>query len=161
MKSLREKKECMVSVHTPPHAVKPSINTLRGSVSLSPFSWKEDICSLLESEIGAAHWYLFCRSTWAFYKNFPDREMKCNLIGRAIGNREAPAGPIPTAVLVMSHDTWPGVSVSLWLQMRLPEHWPLTWEVNCRQPVGLWLKITVRAVCTGRMEEETFPLLKP
>lgn len=36
---------------------------LGGSVSLSPFAWKGDICSLLGSVIGAAHWYLFCRNT--------------------------------------------------------------------------------------------------
>lgn len=36
--------------------------------------------------------------------------------------REAPAGLIRTAVLVMSHNTGPGVLVSLLLQTRLPKH---------------------------------------
>ena len=34
-----------------------------GSVPPSFFTWKGDICSLLETVIGAAHWYLFYRKT--------------------------------------------------------------------------------------------------
>lgn len=32
------------------------------TVSPSPFAWKGHICSLLESVIGADHWYLFYRN---------------------------------------------------------------------------------------------------
>lgn len=49
---------------------------LGGSVSLSAFTWKGDICSLLESVIGTAYWYLFCRETCRLQGNEmqPDQE---------------------------------------------------------------------------------------
>ncbi len=98
---------------------------LEGSVSLSPFTLKEDICSLLVSD-GSSSLVSVRQKYTPFMRTAPLGETKCNLIRRAIGHREAPAGLSRTAVLVMSHNTSPAVSVSLWLQTRLPKLWPLT-----------------------------------
>lgn len=74
---------------------------LGGSASLSPFTQKGDICSLLVSDGSSLLVDISSGEIRAVYKKFSVGDMKRNLIRRAIGNREAPAGLIRAAVLMI------------------------------------------------------------
>lgn len=89
------------------------------SASLSPFTQKGDICSLLVSDGSSLLVDISSGEIRAVYKKFSVEDMKRNLIRRAIRNREAPAGSIRAAVLMMSHNI-SLVSVSFMTSIHIP-----------------------------------------
>lgn len=100
---------------------------LGGSASLSPFTQKGDICSLLVSDGSSLLVDISSGEICAVYKKCSVGDMKRNLIRRAIGNREAPAGLIRAAVLMMSHSIWL-VSVSFKTSIHIP--WTLNFDLE-------------------------------
>lgn len=140
-----------------PQSVRPSTLTGRECISICLSLERRHLFIVRISDGSSSLSGIFLQEYVSFIITAPAGRQKATWSGERSETERLSPGLNSTAVPVMSHDTrLGGFCIFYDFRQRRLTRWPLTWKVNCQQPVGLWLKETVRWVCMGR--SKTSPL---